>query len=347
MPDSTINPRRWSPGLATGPRSGPARWAATTRRPRGGRPAAAQPVGACHGWNHGSGHCSAAASRGNRVAPSMVSRMNSAWPPCRAVSSIRCSSTQRTDHSLTSAGNHGAPAERPRPGRDRRLRRSPRLCPGCGLVLVQRIRQRFLRGEPELGGVTRVRRPPRAALPLQDQIGPASLTPGGVLDQTTDAQLAGGGRLPGLIVRQAGQSGSGSPPPGRPSAPPPSPSSMHSPSWSKPRLTPPASSSCTAGRRSWSARSRRNSPTPTAPRRRDVPGRAADQRGGHRRGRQDDDRLPYSGRLITGMRDFTRVCAAGSPDPAAHHRAPRSLTARSDGRSYRVGTCALGRSTCS
>ena len=46
---------------------------------------------------------------GNAVAPSIISRTMSAWPAWRAVSEIRCSNTQRTDHASTSAGNHGTP----------------------------------------------------------------------------------------------------------------------------------------------------------------------------------------------------------------------------------------------
>lgn len=40
--------------------------------------------------------------------PSRVSRMMSACPACRAVSSIKCRSTQRTLHSMTSVRAHGA-----------------------------------------------------------------------------------------------------------------------------------------------------------------------------------------------------------------------------------------------
>src|SRR3954447_14253157 len=55
------------------------------------------------------GHCSAAASSEIEDAPSSDSRTMSACPACRAVSSIRCKSTQRRDQASTSCGNHGTP----------------------------------------------------------------------------------------------------------------------------------------------------------------------------------------------------------------------------------------------
>ena len=54
-----------------------------------------------------SGHCSLAAISSYIVAPSMDSRMMSAWPACRVNSSMRCSATQRTVQWSMSCGNHG------------------------------------------------------------------------------------------------------------------------------------------------------------------------------------------------------------------------------------------------
>src|SRR5690606_1021163 len=96
--------------LGRGVRRAPCRTRRMTlrRRPDGQPRLQRTSLRGVHGFSHGvSGHPSAAAMRGNAVAPSMDSGRMAACPARRAVSSMRCNNSHRTDQAATSSGNHG------------------------------------------------------------------------------------------------------------------------------------------------------------------------------------------------------------------------------------------------
>ena len=149
----------------------------------------------CQGFSQSvAGHPSTAASSSKAVAPSIASRTMSACPAWRAVSSIRCRSTQRSDQASTSAGFHGAGGT----GHGVVEGQTGDDLAGLGRHLVEEgehVGQRLVLAQPEavLVGVLGVA---VVAVTLEDGVQPAPLGVGDVLDQAADARARYGWAWP-------------------------------------------------------------------------------------------------------------------------------------------------------
>ena len=162
------------------------------------------------GLTHGRGsQFSSPAISSYMVAPSMLSRMMSAWPAWRASSLITCRITQRTDQASRSLGNHGMSCGTGTAASRSAVSTSRSDVAFCASKASQQPVQRLVGAHHvlvaellgdllERAGVLR-----RCVRRGGDACHPVALHAGGVFDQAADRQRADRRRGPGLLVGEA------------------------------------------------------------------------------------------------------------------------------------------------